>query len=71
MLEKVGACFIGKWCGQKATTLYYLIIKELFEGKPLEEKDLKEMLGHTPLEVTGGILVGILTALFVWLVWPK
>jgi hypothetical protein len=48
-----------------------MIIKELFEGKPLEEKDLKEMLGHSPLEVTGGILTGILTALFVWLVWPK
>jgi acid phosphatase family membrane protein YuiD len=48
-----------------------MIIKELWEGKPLEEKDLKEMLGHSPLEVTGGILVGILTALFVWLVWPK
>ena len=48
-----------------------MIFKELWEGKPLEEKDLKEMLGHSPLEVTGGILVGILTALFVWLVWPK
>jgi acid phosphatase family membrane protein YuiD len=48
-----------------------MIIKELFEGKPLEEKDLKEMLGHSPLEVTGGILTGILTALFVWIVWPK
>ena len=48
-----------------------MIIKELFEGKPLEEKDLKEMLGHSPLEVTGGILTGILTALFVWMVWPK
>ena len=48
-----------------------MIIKELWEGRPLEEKDLKEMLGHSPLEVAGGILVGILTALFVWLVWPK
>lgn len=48
-----------------------MIIKELFEGKPLDEKDLKEMLGHTPLEVTGGVLTGILCALMVWLVWPK
>ena len=48
-----------------------MIIKELFEGKPLEEKDLKEMLGHSPLEVTGGILTGILTALFIWMIWPK
>jgi len=48
-----------------------MIIKELFEGKPLQEDDLKVMLGHSPLEVTGGIMVGILTALFVWMVWPK
>lgn len=48
-----------------------MIIKELWEGKPLEEKDLKEMLGHSPLEVTGGVLTGILCALFVWMVWPK
>ena len=48
-----------------------MIIKELFEGKPLQEDDLKVMLGHSTLEVTGGVLTGILTALFVWLVWPK
>jgi acid phosphatase family membrane protein YuiD len=48
-----------------------MIIQELFEGKPLKEEDLKVMLGHSPLEVTGGVLTGILTALFVWLVWPK
>ena len=48
-----------------------MIIKELFEGKPLDEKDLKEMLGHTPLEVVGGVLTGIMCALLVWLIWPK
>jgi acid phosphatase family membrane protein YuiD len=48
-----------------------MIIKELFEGKPLQEDDLKVMLGHSPFEVTGGVLTGILTALFVWLIWPK
>lgn len=48
-----------------------MIIRELFAGRPLEEKDLKEMLGHSPIEVTGGIFVGILCALFVYLIWPK
>ena len=47
------------------------IFQELWAGKPIGEKELKEMLGHTPIEVMGGILTGILTALFVWLVWPK
>lgn len=48
-----------------------MILEELWNGKPIGEADLKEMLGHTPIEVLGGTLTGILTALFVWLVWPK
>lgn len=48
-----------------------MIFEELWKGNPINETELKEMLGHTPLEVLGGILTGILSALFVWLVWPK
>lgn len=48
-----------------------LIIKELFEGKPISDKELKEVLGHTPIEVTAGFLTGIVTALVVWISWPK
>jgi uncharacterized protein len=44
----------------------------VFAKTPAEEqKKLKEMLGHTPIEVMGGILTGIATALVLWLVWPK
>lgn len=32
---------------------------------PLLKKELKEFLGHTPLEVLGGCLVGILVAVFM------
>ncbi len=38
---------------------------------PAEQKKLKEMLGHTPIEVVGGVLTGIVTALILWLIWPK
>ncbi len=48
-----------------------LIFKELFEGKPISDKQLKEMLGHTPIEVMGGTLTGIVTALVIWAIWPK
>jgi uncharacterized protein len=48
-----------------------MIIDEIFRGKILDQKDLKEMLGHTPLEVVGGVLVGLVTTLILWLVWPK
>jgi acid phosphatase family membrane protein YuiD len=48
-----------------------LVFKELFEGKPIDYEELKEMLGHTPLEVIGGFLTGIVTALLIWASWPK
>src|SRR5712692_5352684 len=37
-----------------------LMIDELLTGHPLAEKELKEVLGHTPREVLGGILLGML-----------
>lgn len=33
------------------------------EGVQVNQKDLKEYLGHTPLEVLGGVLLGIIVAL--------
>ena len=45
-----------------------LLIDELFRGQPISEKQLKEVLGHSPLEVVGGTLLGILVALFYKLV---
>lgn len=35
------------------------------ESEPLFDKELKEFLGHTPLEVLAGCLVGILVAMFM------
>jgi uncharacterized protein len=36
-----------------------------------EQKKLKEMLGHTPVEVVGGVMTGLVTALVMWIIWPK
>jgi acid phosphatase family membrane protein YuiD len=35
------------------------------DAAPLLNKELKEFLGHTPLEVLGGCMVGILVAVFM------
>jgi len=48
-----------------------LLLKEIFQGRPVQENDLKEMLGHTPIEVLGGVIVGLVSALFLWLMLPK
>jgi len=49
------------------------IIKELFEGKakPVEEyKELREVLGHSPAEAVGGIILGIIISFLTWQIWP-
>lgn len=46
-----------------------IIFEELLRGHPINENDLREVLGHTPLEVTGGILLGLVVATSQWLVW--
>jgi len=48
-----------------------MIIREIFEGRPLEENDLKVMLGHTPVEVAGGVITGVACALFLYFVLPR
>lgn len=35
------------------------------ESKPFMDKELKEFLGHTPVEVLGGCMLGILVAIFM------
>ncbi len=35
------------------------ILRELFSGQPITETELKELIGHTPVEVIVGALVGM------------
>jgi hypothetical protein len=42
------------------------MIADLVEGHPLKEKELKELLGHTPRQVLAGIIFGWLVS---WLTW--
>ena len=46
-----------------------VIFGELLRGHPVSERDLREVLGHTPLEVIGGILLGLAVATSQWLLW--
>ena len=44
------------------------ILAELFvEGKPLTDDRLKELVGHSPLEVLGGLIVGVVCLLVFYL----
>ena len=46
-----------------------VIVAELLKGHPINERDLREVLGHTPLEVIGGILLGMAVATTQWMIW--
>ena len=38
------------------------IVEDLFEGHPISERKLKELLGHTPSQVFAGAILGIVVA---------
>jgi hypothetical protein len=47
-----------------------LLFDELLQGHMWSENELKEVIGHTPLEVIGGIILGLLVAIGQWMIWP-
>ena len=55
----------------KHAELINAMINDLAAGNPLKEEQLREVLGHTPLESLGGILLGLVVAQITWMVWVK
>jgi acid phosphatase family membrane protein YuiD len=46
-----------------------VLFEELLRGHMWDQNELREVLGHTPLEVTGGILLGLVVATVNWLIF--
>jgi acid phosphatase family membrane protein YuiD len=46
------------------------IIQGLVEGHPLRQEQLREVLGHSPLEAILGMTLGVVTAQLTFLIWP-
>lgn len=55
---------VRRAAGQQAKLLNQ-IVAEIFKEHHLSQQKLAELLGHTPLEVFLGLLMGVLTALIV------
>lgn len=63
------AAGVRRAAGRQATVLNQ-IVDELFQGHPISEERLRELLGHTPLQVAAGALLGlIVTWAGMMLVW--
>lgn len=46
------------------------ILDDIYWKKKIQEDRLKELLGHTPIEVLTGSAIGILVSLWCYGVWP-
>ena len=68
MIVTYDAAGIRRQAGMHAERINVLF-EELLKGHLWDEEELREVLGHTPLEVTGGILWGIVITTLLWLLW--
>ncbi len=46
-----------------------VLINEFFSGQPISDKQLKEVIGHTPAQVLAGVILGLGTALLFIISW--
>jgi acid phosphatase family membrane protein YuiD len=68
MIVMYDAAGVRQAASQQARILNQ-IIDELFQGHPISEERLKELLGHTRFQVIIGALMGILGTLVMWQSW--
>jgi len=68
MVVVYDATGIRRQAGKQAAKIN-ILVEELLKGHPISQEHLREVLGHTPLEALGGVLLGVVVALVLWLVW--
>ncbi|MBI1793464.1 MAG: divergent PAP2 family protein [Chloroflexi bacterium] len=68
MIVTYDAAGVRRQAGKHAERIN-MLFDELMRGQMPDEKELREVLGHTPLEVAGGILLGIVIAMAMWSLW--
>lgn len=56
------AAGVRRETGTQATVINQILKDLLMNGKPITDEELKELVGHTPLEVAAGALCGVLVS---------
>jgi acid phosphatase family membrane protein YuiD len=71
MVVVYDATNIRRQAGFHAQQINRIVKEVVFERvKPIDEfEELREVLGHSPIEALGGILLGVLVNLIVWHFW--
>jgi uncharacterized protein len=68
MVVVYDATGIRRQAGMQAQKIN-ILVEELLKGHPISEEHLREVLGHTPLEALGGVLLGLAVAIGLWFLW--
>lgn len=68
MIVIYDATGIRRQAGKHAEVINAMV-RDLAAGHPLQEEKLREVLGHTPLEALGGLILGLLVAQLGWMAW--
>jgi len=56
-----------RWQAGKHAEVINRMIQELAAGHPLKGQELREVLGHTPLEALAGVLLGLFVSQIGWM----
>lgn len=56
------AAGVRRETGRQATVINQIIRDALLDGKPISDNELKELVGHKPVEVAAGAVLGILVS---------
>lgn len=68
----VDAAGVRRETGTQAQIINELLRRMILEGQKISDEELKELVGHTPLEVMGGAVVGlVVSVLYLLLIIPK
>jgi acid phosphatase family membrane protein YuiD len=68
MIVLYDAAGVRRQAGIHAARINFLF-EELLQGHPWDEEELREVLGHTPLEVLAGGVLGIGVSILIWALW--
>ena len=55
---------VRRWSGRQAQILNRML-EDIYFQRRIHEQRLKELMGHTPIEVLAGVAVGVVTALVI------
>lgn len=64
MIVMYDAAGVRRAAGKQAEVINQLV-ERLYQGSDSSQERLKELIGHSPLEVFGGVIVGIIVGLIV------